>query len=261
MVADSASGYKFAELFQTAFVCLYSSKESYAVFADKELDAILMAGWPHKIPPSFIDSTSCPIVNIHASLLPKYRGPEPVMQQLLHDETQGGVTLHRIDQNFDAGPICVQASFGIEPNDDNRTLFFKAARAGKRAVGAFWEKLQLHELSFSPQDESKARYYPRLNVMDFVIDEASSHAEVLRVSRAFRGQYPLVCNFQNQMFFLFEFKFHDRFDAAKRMLRLRNGYLELLKYAPVGIPARSTPRDCESSAARSKEGKCPNGAE
>ncbi|MGI0010775.1 MAG: formyltransferase family protein, partial [Nitrosopumilaceae archaeon] len=205
MVADSANGNHLKKMSHSVTISFHSSKENYSVFEDKNLDTILMAGWPYKVPANFINSISCPIVNIHASLLPKYRGPEPIIQQLLHDETQGGVTLHKIDQNFDTGPICVQVSFNIEQDDDNRTLFFKAARAGKKAVGLFLEKLRMDRLTFSRQDESEATYHPKLNILDFVINEAASKADVLRISRAFYGQYPLVCNFQNQLFFLFEF--------------------------------------------------------
>jgi methionyl-tRNA formyltransferase len=252
LVTSDTNKSHLEKISRNATICFYSSKESYSVFVEKGLDAIVMAGWPYKVPANFISSLSCPIVNIHASLLPKYRGPEPIIQQLLHDETEGGVTLHKIDQNFDTGPICVQVGFKIEQSDNNRTLFFKAVRAGRKALDSFLKKLRTEQLTFSPQDESQSTYYPRLNIMEFVINETMSKAEVLRITRAFLGQYPLVCNYQNQLLCLWEFKFFDALmDTNNAILVLKDGFLELIKYVPFDKPIFSTRTGCKKRNDRS----------
>jgi methionyl-tRNA formyltransferase len=88
-------------------------------------DLIFVSGFPYRFPPSLLALPRLGCVNAHASLLPKYRGPHPLFWQFMNGETQTGMTIHRMDANFDTGPILVQRSLDIAADDDLRSLWPK----------------------------------------------------------------------------------------------------------------------------------------
>lgn len=218
-------------------VSYYESMKDYDCLLEGELSAIVMAGWPRKITPEFIRLTRCPFVNIHGSLLPKYRGPEPIIQQLLHNETIGGVTIHLVGESWDDGPICAQDSYEIQQDDNNRTLFFKAARCGMRALSKFTEMIKTSTLSLVPQEEKEASYYRKVDVMDYVIDENFTRDDVVRVSRAFAGQYPVLCRYHDEIIRLIEFQVQRETETPDASVRLRDGSIFLKQYARVNVGA------------------------
>ena len=88
-------------------------------------DLIFVSGFPYRFPPSLLALPRLGCVNAHASLLPKYRGPRPLFWQFMNNEAQTGMTIHRMDANFDTGPILVQRSLDIAADDDLRSLWPK----------------------------------------------------------------------------------------------------------------------------------------
>ena len=87
------------------------------------LDFLLVACWPYRIETTLIDSPLKATLNLHPSLLPAYRGPNPIEQQLEHNETRFGVTLHLLNQQFDQGDIIAQSALsGIDRNSDALSL-------------------------------------------------------------------------------------------------------------------------------------------
>ena len=77
-------------------------------------DYILVACWPYLLPADVVSSVNSAALNLHPSLLPKYRGPAPVAEQLACNEARLGVTLHRLSQDFDCGDIVSQAGFQLK---------------------------------------------------------------------------------------------------------------------------------------------------
>jgi len=73
-------------------------------------------------------------VNTHPSLLPRYRGPNPLFWQFMNGETQGGLTMHRMDVDFDTGPILVQRAIEIAPDDDVDNFFPKLLAIGQPMI-------------------------------------------------------------------------------------------------------------------------------
>ncbi|MGB9591861.1 MAG: methionyl-tRNA formyltransferase, partial [Candidatus Kryptoniota bacterium] len=185
LISGDIDRHSIKNLYARANVNFYSSKGSYFTLTQRRFDAIIVAGWPHKLPGELIGVIDCPIVNIHASLLPRYRGPEPIIQQILHNEDNGGVTLHKLDYDWDSGPICCQVAFKIEPFDNNQTLFLKAARAGRKALNLFLEELAEGAVRFTPQDERQATYYHRLRLADLLVDHSKTREQVDTMHRAF----------------------------------------------------------------------------
>lgn len=211
----------------------YNSVDSYNSFINKPLDFIVMSGWMYKIPMFFIEQSNFSIFNIHASLLPKYRGPEPLIQQILNNETEGGITIHKVNQYWDKGEICVQEKFIISKDDNNQTLFFKAARTGKKVLNIFLENYLNNNVDYVKQDESISSYYKKLNTKEYLLNKSSSIEDVWKLSRAFFGAYPLIYNANEKFIVINKFDICLEKDPPSYCLPLRNGFIKLLNYKEV----------------------------
>lgn len=133
-----------------------SSKDTELELAQSSsCDVIISSGWHRKIPLEMINQFPC--YNIHPSLLPKYRGINPLEFQLYNHEKTGGVTLHKMDEGFDSGPIYKQLSFNIESNDTLTSLMIKACRCARKLVKDFF--IEFPNITCFQQDETKATYY------------------------------------------------------------------------------------------------------
>ena len=211
----------------------YSSKEDYKQFFNTELKAIIVAGWQYKIPDWFINEINCPIFNIHASLLPLYRGPEPLIQQILNHEVEGGVTIHKIDKDWDNGDIYEQINFMIDKDDNNKKLFIKAALAGKRILTEFLIKLKNGLIQSLKQDASRATYFSKINYLDYMIDESKSIDYIITLCKAFNGTYPITCNYNNVPIIINSFYITQTILPGKASVKIKDGYLILNEFVPL----------------------------
>jgi methionyl-tRNA formyltransferase len=99
----------------------------------RAIDFLLVACWPYLIGPELIDSAARAALNLHPSLLPRYRGPDPVACQLERGERRPGVSLHLLSQQFDEGDIVAQCGFPAPiGNPDRARVERQAARLGSR---------------------------------------------------------------------------------------------------------------------------------
>lgn len=208
----------------------YNSKVGYHSLRKNRLHAIIMAGWPYKIPDDVIYSVGCPIINIHASLLPRYRGPEPIIQMLLHNEKEGGVTLHKVDSNWDSGPICAQNNYYITETDNNRTLFFKAGRIGQRLLRKIIDNILHDNLVFVEQNEYESSYYPKIDISQYIFDESKSINDVFKITRAFTGQYPLIGKSKNGWYLIHKYKIVRAQVREQEVITLKDGFIFLEKF-------------------------------
>ncbi len=88
----------------------------------REIDFLLVACWPYLIETRLIESAGRAALNLHPSLLPKYRGPDPLEQQLTAGESIFGITLHLLDQRFDHGDIIAQAELSSPVGARQRSI-------------------------------------------------------------------------------------------------------------------------------------------
>ncbi len=98
------------------------------------------------------------LLNVHNSLLPKYRGVRPINWALKNGETHHGVTLHQITSGIDEGPILAQEKFEIDPEvDEVKDVYWRCIAAAERMLTIQLPKIA--ELPSTPQDEKAASYY------------------------------------------------------------------------------------------------------
>jgi methionyl-tRNA formyltransferase len=192
---------KFKSLANETALVIKKPYNSYVDFFDSG-STFLVAGWGERIP--IEDFKNMRGFNVHASLLPKHRGPQPLVQSLLQNESTGGVTIHEISSTFDSGKIYNQKEFQITSQDNTKSLFFKASRCASICIKNWCNELVNNSANPKIQDEVDASYSKRINPLDYVIDESSHVHEVLRITRAFGSEIPIMLKYQNKIYFSIE---------------------------------------------------------
>jgi len=127
------------------------------------------------------------MINVHASLLPRYRGAAPVHRAIMAGETETGVTLMRVVRALDAGPVLAAVRRPIGVNETSREVERDLAVIGASLLVATLERLTRHELRETPQDETIATYAPRLTKEDGLVDWNQPAG---RVHNHIRGLHP-----------------------------------------------------------------------
>jgi methionyl-tRNA formyltransferase len=117
-------------------------------------------------------------INVHASLLPKYRGAAPIQRAIMCGETETGVTIMQLDEGMDTGPVLCKSSLVIEPDDTAGTLFDRLAPLGAELLLEAIDGLARGALTPEPQDPALATHAPMLDKDDGAVDWTRSAAEV-----------------------------------------------------------------------------------
>ena len=147
--------------------------------ADLELDAdtIVVVAYGLVIPASLLDRALW--LNVHPSLLPRWRGPAPVERAIMAGDHETGVTIHRTTEELDAGPIAAQRSFPIGPEDDAGAVFARAAEIATELLDGV-----LDRPAFRPQPDEGATYAAKLTAADRELDWSRPAEELARQIRA-----------------------------------------------------------------------------
>jgi methionyl-tRNA formyltransferase len=148
--------------------------------------AIIVVGYGRLIPQWMIDLPPLGNLNLHASLLPKYRGAAPIQWVIANGETQTGVTTMRIDAGLDTGDILLQKEISIVPLDTAETLAPRLAAVGADLMVETLRGLQARTIHPRPQDHAKATMAPILKKEDGQIDFRRPAAEILNRLRGFQ---------------------------------------------------------------------------
>ncbi len=148
-------------------------------------DLILVAAFGQILPQSVLDIPRFGCLNIHPSLLPKYRGATPMPSAILSGDKDTGVTIMLMDAGMDTGSIVTQIIVCIEPDDTTESLSRRLSQAGMRLLR---ETLPLWfdgSLKSRPQDGSKATYTAPISKKDGLVNWQASAEEISRRVRAF----------------------------------------------------------------------------
>ncbi|MGC1537795.1 MAG: methionyl-tRNA formyltransferase [Candidatus Sulfotelmatobacter sp.] len=149
-------------------------------------DAIIVVGYGRIIPQWMLDLPPLGNINLHASLLPKYRGAAPIQWAIARGETVTGVTTMKIDAGLDTGDILLQQEIPIAPNDTAETLAPKLASTGAELMVETLRGLQSGSIHPRQQDHAQATLAPILKKEDGLIDFSRPAAESLNRMRGFQ---------------------------------------------------------------------------
>ena len=149
-------------------------------------DAIIVVGYGRIIPQWMLDLPPLGNLNLHASLLPKYRGAGPIQWAIANGETVTGVTTMRIDAGLDTGDILLQHELAIAADDTAETLAPPLATIGADLMVETLAGLQAGSIEPRPQDNSQSTLAPILKKEDGLIDFSRSASEIFNRLRGFQ---------------------------------------------------------------------------
>lgn len=159
--------------------------EAAAELAQLKADIIVVVGYGQIIPQAIIDLPRYGIVNVHTSLLPKYRGAAPVQWAIANGETVTGVTTMLIDAGLDTGAMLLRREYRMAEDETALTLGPKLARDGAELLIATLDGLERGTIVPEPQDHSAATLAPVLKKEDGLIDWQWPARTIYNRSRGF----------------------------------------------------------------------------
>lgn len=160
--------------------------EAQARIAAEQADAMVVAAYGLIIPTSVLNMPRHGCFNVHASLLPRWRGAAPIQRSLLAGDAETGVTIMEVVPALDAGAMIIKGSLPITQNDTAQTLHYGLAEIGARLMLQSLDQLQAEgQLHAEPQDESLVTYAEKLQKAEAAINWSDSAESLSRQIRAF----------------------------------------------------------------------------
>ena len=132
-------------------------------------DALVVAAYGQILRPDTLHAARLGAYNVHASLLPRYRGGAPIEHAIMNGETETGVTIMKMDEGLDTGPIALQRPISIPPDMTGGELTQSLAGLGTKAIVESMSKLAENCLTLTEQDSEHATYAPKLEDEEKVI--------------------------------------------------------------------------------------------
>jgi methionyl-tRNA formyltransferase len=148
-------------------------------------DLIVVAAYGRILPAAVLDAARIMPLNVHASLLPRHRGAAPIEGAILAGDVETGVTIMRMTERMDAGPILLQRRAVMASDETQASLKTKLAEIGAEALLEALDKLAHGALSESAQDESHATYTSPVKKQDAIIDWNADAVQIERMTRAY----------------------------------------------------------------------------
>lgn len=167
-----------------------------------EPEIIVVVAYGEILRKSVLDLPSRGAVNLHASLLPRYRGAAPIAWAILNGDSETGTTTMQMNESMDAGPIYLQQSCRILPDDTSESLSRKLSISGAALVRRTLELIESGQASPIPQDPSFISYAPKLKKEDGLIDWTEDGEQIARRIRAF-DPWPGTYTYRNRMLIKF----------------------------------------------------------
>jgi methionyl-tRNA formyltransferase len=160
-------------------------------------DLFVVVSYGLMLPKTILKIPKLFALNIHASLLPEYRGAAPIHWQIINGETTSGISLIRMNESMDQGDIISQASIPIEPSETALSLENKLSKLACSQILKTLKIIESEKVSFTKQENSKASFAPKLRKVDGLIDWS---CEASVINNQIRGciSWPVAFTFFRQ---------------------------------------------------------------
>lgn len=146
-----------------------SSKDIEALINQIKPDFGIVVAYGRILPKKILDMIPYGFFNVHFSLLPKYRGADPVRAAVLNGETKSGVTIFKIDEGLDTGPVLFSESIEIGSDETSYMLLKRLSALGRRMIIEATKKISSGDIKLLPQ-EGVATYTTKVTIKDTYID-------------------------------------------------------------------------------------------
>ncbi|MDQ2077067.1 methionyl-tRNA formyltransferase [Marinimicrobium sp. ABcell2] len=167
------------------------TQEAQAQLAALEADVMVVVAYGLILPQAVLDIPRLGCINIHASLLPRWRGAAPIQRAIQAGDTVSGVTIMQMDAGLDTGDMLVKAQCPIEPEDSAGDLHDRLAELGGPATLETLRQLQAGTATPEVQDDSESCYAPKISKAEAALDWRRPAPELARQVRAF-NPFPIA---------------------------------------------------------------------
>lgn len=151
-----------------------------------EADLIVTAAYGQFLPTKLLTAPKYRAINVHASLLPKYRGGAPVHYSIINGDKETGVSIMYMEKKMDAGDVLAQRSIPIEANDDVQSMFDKLSILGRDLLMETLPKLFAGDIQPVPQDEANVSFSPNISREEERIDWTLTAQQIANKVRGMR---------------------------------------------------------------------------
>ncbi|HSS46987.1 MAG TPA: methionyl-tRNA formyltransferase, partial [Burkholderiales bacterium] len=151
-------------------------------------DVIVVAAYGLILPKTMLDLPRLGCINIHASLLPRWRGAAPIQRALLAGDAETGVSIMQMDEGLDTGPVLMQERIPIAADDNAQSLHDKLARLGGESIVRALRALERGQLRPQPQPATGASYAAKVQKTEAQINWQGAASQIERAVRAFNPQ-------------------------------------------------------------------------
>jgi len=154
------------------------------LIAHLQVDIIVVVAYGLILPPAVLTMPRLGCINVHGSLLPRWRGAAPIQRALWAGDEESGVTIMRMDAGLDTGNMLYKIIYGIQPNDNSATLYHKLAKLGSAGLLNTLKYLD-NSIQGEKQDEKQATYATKLSKEEAKLNWSLSASQLERCIRAF----------------------------------------------------------------------------
>ena len=141
---------------------LKDNKEEYSYLKELDADIAIVVAYGQIIPEEYLGLVKKGFINIHASLLPKWRGAAPIQRSIMNLEKETGVSIMRIEKKLDTGPICNSYKIDIMPDDNSETITEKLSALASKKILDNIEEILEDKIQFKEQNHSEATYAAKI---------------------------------------------------------------------------------------------------
>ena len=191
---------------------LKSNKDEYEYLKQLDLDLVIVVAYGQIIPKKFFNLAKNGFINIHASLLPKWRGAAPIQRSIMNLEKETGISIMKIREKLDTGPVCNDYRVEIEVNDNTEIISNKLSVLASEKIIENVDGIFENKLTFKEQDDSKATYASKIEKSEGQI-QWNDNAE--NIIGKINGLYP-----SPGAFFIFN---EERYKILKAELGTKSG--------------------------------------
>ncbi|MEX6159870.1 methionyl-tRNA formyltransferase [Providencia manganoxydans] len=160
-------------------------EENHQWIKEHDADLMIVVAYGFILPKAVLDIPRLGCLNVHGSLLPRWRGAAPIQRSIWAGDAESGVTIMQMDEGLDTGDMLYKAKCPIMPEDTSATLYDKLAVIGPEALIATLDLISKHQCAPEKQDGSLANYAEKLSKEEAKIDWKLSAEQIERCIRAF----------------------------------------------------------------------------
>ncbi|RDX37016.1 methionyl-tRNA formyltransferase [Kangiella sp. HD9-110m-PIT-SAG07] len=165
----------------------FKSADAQEILADYDADIMVVAAYGLLLPQTILDTPKLGCINVHGSLLPRWRGAAPIQRAIEAGDTESGITIMQMEAGLDTGPMISQAITPITATDTGSSLHDKLAAQGAELLVTAVDTIAETGISATKQDDSLATYAHKLNKQDAFIDWTQAATTIERMIRAFNS--------------------------------------------------------------------------